>query len=177
MVLDERETAGEEHLHDEQRDGWNPRHEQQKRHQNGQLAEHVLDPRQRLRQINLQRVGAAIVRDETGSDVDRDEKHEEILLVEKVAEGGGRGRQKRALWKVDRGVDLNRADDELKPGDQKEPEKDAFPQGRSDARRRDDGPGAALWRALASISTIPLIVNRHVPGARLRNVNPFEAWG
>ena len=51
-----------------------------------QLAGDVLGPRQRLGQIDLQRVGAPIVGDQPGADVDRDEENEDALLIEEIAE-------------------------------------------------------------------------------------------
>ena len=115
VVLQEREVAGEGHLHDEQHDRRHPGDEQQERHQNRQLAEDVLGARQRLRQIDLQRVGAAIVGDQAGADVDRDEEDEDLLLVEELPERLRRRREKRGLRQVRGGVDLDGADEERKP--------------------------------------------------------------
>ena len=70
----------------------------------------------RLRQVDLKRVGAPIVGDEAGADVDRHDEDEDVLLRQKIAEGLGRRREHRDLREVDREVDLGRAADELEPG-------------------------------------------------------------
>ena len=46
-----------------------------------ELAADVLDARQRLRQVDLQRVGAPVVGDQPGAGVDRDEEDEDVLLA------------------------------------------------------------------------------------------------
>ena len=96
VVLEEREVAGERDLHDQQHDRRHPGDQQQKRHQDRELAEHVLGARQRLRQIDLQRVGAPIVGDQPGADVDGDEEHEDLLLLEELPERFGRRREQDA---------------------------------------------------------------------------------
>ena len=50
------------------------------------LAGDVLGAQQRLRQVDLQRVGPPIVGDEAGADIDRHEEDEEVLLRQKVPE-------------------------------------------------------------------------------------------
>ena len=60
--------------------------EQQKEEEHRRLAGDVLGAHQRLRQVDLQRVGAPIVGDEPGADVDRDEEDEQVLLLEILAE-------------------------------------------------------------------------------------------
>ena len=84
-----------ENLHHQQHDRRHPGDQQQERHQDRQLAEDVLGPRQRLRQVDLQRVGAAVVGDQPGADIDRDEEQEDVLLVEELAERFRRRREKR----------------------------------------------------------------------------------
>ena len=43
-------------------------------------------PRQRLREIDLQRVGAAIVGNQPGAGIHGDEEQEDFLLLEKLTE-------------------------------------------------------------------------------------------
>ena len=73
---------------------------------------------QRLRQVDLQGVGAAIVGDQPGADVDGDEEDEDALLLEELAERLGLRREERRLLEVGRDVDLHGADDERRPGEQ-----------------------------------------------------------
>ena len=94
--LQEREVAGEHHLHQQQQDAGQPGHRRQEDHQRGELADDVVDARQRLGEIDLQRVGAPIVRNQSGPDVHGDEEDEEVLLIEEVTERRRGRRQKRA---------------------------------------------------------------------------------
>ena len=112
---EEGEVAGKGNLHDEEEDGRHPGDEQQQDHQNGQLAEHVLGAGKRLREINLQGVGPAVVGDEAGAHVDRHEKDERLLLFEELAEGLRRRREKRGLREIRGGVDLHRPHEERQP--------------------------------------------------------------
>ena len=77
---------GERHLHDEEQHRRHPGDEQQEVIRIAELAEDVLDARQRLRQVDLQRVGAPIVRDEPGAERNRDEEDEDVLLSKKSPE-------------------------------------------------------------------------------------------
>ena len=65
----------------------------QEREQHRRLAGDVFGAQQRLREVDLQGVGAAIVGDQPGADVDGDDEDEEALLVEEVAEGLGASAQ------------------------------------------------------------------------------------
>ena len=92
----------------------------QEEEQDGQLAGDVLGARQRLRQIQLQRVGAAVVGDQAGADVDGDEEDEEALLIEELAERLALRREERRLLEVGGDVDLHGAHDERRPGEQQQ---------------------------------------------------------
>ena len=102
--------------------------------QHRQLAGDVLGPHQRLRQVDLQRVGAAIVGDQPGADVDRDEEDEEVLLLEELPEGLGRRREDRGLRIVRADVDLHGADDERHPREEQQPEEGPLPDAASGCR-------------------------------------------
>ena len=64
------------------------------------LPKHVLRARQRFRQIDLQRVGAPIVRDQAGADIDGHEEHENRLLVQELPKCFGGRPEKRRLRHV-----------------------------------------------------------------------------
>jgi hypothetical protein len=94
----ELEAARQQDLPDQQQHRRHPRDEQQERRQDGHLAGDVVEARQRLRQVDLQGVGLAVLRDEPGADVDREQEDEEVLLLEEVAEDlGGWARGGRRL--------------------------------------------------------------------------------
>ena len=102
MLQDERKAAREHDLDDHQQHGRHPGDEQQQRKQDRELPEDVLDPRERLRQVDLQRVGATIVGDEARAGVDGDEEEEDFLLVEELAEHPRVRRQELGLRQVRR---------------------------------------------------------------------------
>ena len=102
-------------LQEQQQQRRHERDEREKHEQHRQLAGDVLGPHQRLRQVDLQRVGAPIVGDQPGADVDRDDEDEEILLLEKLPEGLGRRGEERGLLKVRADVQLHDAHDERAP--------------------------------------------------------------
>ena len=89
VVADEGEAAGEHDLDEQQQDRRQPGDADEEQEQDRQLAGDVLGARERLRQVDLQGVGAAIVGDEPGADVDGDEEDEDALLAEELAEGLG----------------------------------------------------------------------------------------
>ena len=62
----------------------------------GELAEDVFGARQWLREIDLQRVRAAVVRDQPGADIHGDEEDENLLLVQELTERFGVGARKAA---------------------------------------------------------------------------------
>jgi hypothetical protein len=148
-------------LNDQQDDRGHPGDEEQEREQHGQLAEHVLNPRERLRQINLQRIGAPIRGDQPGAGVDGDEEDETRLLRDEIAEHLGRRRKERRLRNVGGRVHLHRADEKRRPSEQEQAEKRTLLQHRPDAGRRDDRPRAPVRGAFAAISPVALVVNRH----------------
>ena len=98
------------------------RHEEQKREQDRRLAEDVFGPHQRLRQINLQRIGAAIVGDQASAHVDGDDEDEEILLLEKLPERFRGRRKHRHLWIVRGHIDLHGADEKREPREEQQAE-------------------------------------------------------
>ena len=100
VVPEEREIAGKRNLHDQQQDGRQPRHEREERHQDDELAEDVLRAGEGLREVDLQRVRPAVVGDQPRADVDGDEEHERLLLLEELPERLGRRRQDRGLWNI-----------------------------------------------------------------------------
>ena len=107
-----------------------------------QLAGDVLGARERLRQVDLQGVGAPVVGDQPGADVNRHEEDEDALLAEELAEGLGLRREERGLREVGGDVDLDGADDERRPRHQHQRDEAALGQHGADAGARDDLPGA-----------------------------------
>src|ERR1043166_7108983 len=137
-----------------------PRDEQQKRHEDRQLADDELQAGQRLRQIDLQRGATQILGDGHGAERHGDEKDEEVLFVEEVAECGGRRRNRRGLRKIRRDVELHAADDELNPRRDHQHDPAAAAHHRPDAGRENHEPGAPA-RLRSLVVPVPLIVNRH----------------
>jgi hypothetical protein len=86
IVTDESRASRQDHLQSEQRHRGQPARGEQKDHQDQKLSGHVLDTRQRLRQVHLQRVGAAVAGDQPGTGIDRDEEQEQALLIEELSE-------------------------------------------------------------------------------------------
>jgi hypothetical protein len=80
------EVARQHRLHGEQQDGGQPRHAHQEDQQRAGLARDVLGPCERLRQVDLERVGAPVVGNQPGAHEDRDEEHEDVLALEELAE-------------------------------------------------------------------------------------------
>ena len=103
-----------------------------------QLAGDVLDPRERLRQVDLQRVGAAIVGDQAGAGIDRDEEDEDALLIEELAERLRVGARNDACAMRRRDVDLHGAHEERRPREQQQTE---------EAPLREDAPGCRRARS------------------------------
>src|SRR4029077_16214840 len=97
VLLQERKASRKQHLQQEQQQAWHERDEEEKREEDRRLAENVFGPHQRLRQVNLQGVRAAIVGDEPRSNVDRHDEDEEILLLQELPEGFGRRGEHRHL--------------------------------------------------------------------------------
>ena len=114
------------HLQEQQEQRRHERHEREKDEQHRQLAGDVLGPHQRLRQIDLQRVGAPIVGDQPRADIDRDDEDEEVLLLEKLAEGFSRRSEERGLLIVRADVQLHDADDEGHPREDQDPHEARF---------------------------------------------------
>src|SRR4029453_16644651 len=104
VLLREREAAGEHDLEDEQEERRHPGGGQQEHTQRRGFSGDVFDSRQRFREIDLKRVGAAIVGDQPCAYVDRDEKDEDALLFEILAERLRRRREERRLRKAGRDV-------------------------------------------------------------------------
>ena len=143
-----------------------------KTHQRCGLAGDVFNARERLRQVDLQRVGASIVGNQTGADVDRDEEHEHLLLLQELAKCLRRRRQHRHLREVGRRVDQDRTRTRngTQATQQQRRGRQRFAEHRSDAGARDDQPGLALRVPSAGVAPVSLIVNRHdrsIPRRRL----------
>ena len=64
VVAQELRAAREHHLQEEQQDRRHPGDEGQERAEHGQLADDVFEARERLGQVDLQRVGPPIVGDQ-----------------------------------------------------------------------------------------------------------------
>ena len=171
VLLHEGEAPREHALQEQQEQRRHQRHEREKHEQHRQLAGDVLRPHQRLRQVDLQRVGAPIVGDQPRADIDRDDEDEEILLLEELPEGFGRRGEERGLLKVRADVQLHDADDEGHPREDQDPHEGPLPDQRLDARPRDDGPRAADGRLGPAVVPVTLIVNRHVSRSRRSTID------
>ena len=164
VVADEGETAGEDRLHQQQAHRRRQGDQDQEHEENRHLAGHVLGGAERLGQVQLQRVGAAIVGDEPGADPDRDEEDEDVLRLEELAEGLALRRQERRLLEIGGDVDLHGADDERRPGEQHQRDERALADDDVDAGAGDHLPRRPDGSPRAAVATIALIVDGHDSG-------------
>src|SRR5262249_6331272 len=102
-----------------------------------------------------------VVRNQSRADVDRDDKDEEVLLLEELAKRFGRRREHRCLGILRADPELHGADDEGREREQHEAHERALPQERTDPRRRNHHPRASGHRPAAAIVPITLIVDGH----------------
>ena len=118
-------------------------------------------PRQRPGQVDLERVGAPVVGNQSGADRYGNEEYEDLLLLEEFAERPGRRRQERRLRQVDREIKLHRADDERNPRENEQPDEPALAEHGTDAGRRNHRPRTPERNAASAVPAVALIVNGH----------------